>query len=87
MFWKIIGASAAALTMFGFLPQIFKIFRTKSARDVSLFTLLQLLAGVSLWVAYGAHLKDPIIILANSITLVSIITLLGLYFYYARPRP
>jgi len=55
MFWATIGLSAATLTMFAFIPQVIKVFRNKSAKDVSLMTLLQLSFGVSLWIAYGIH--------------------------------
>lgn len=58
MFWQFIGLGAATLTMFAFIPQIIKVVKTKSAKDVSLFTLLQLSLGVSLWIAYGLHLRD-----------------------------
>ncbi len=84
MFWIIVGSLAALLTMLAFFPQIFKALKTKSVRDVSLVTLLQLCVGVSLWIAYGIHLKDAIIIIANSITLLSVIILLALYFNYGR---
>jgi MtN3 and saliva related transmembrane protein len=82
--WTFIGVSAACLTMFSFFPQILKILRTRSARDVSIITLLQLSLGVTLWIAYGVHLKDPIIITANSVTLLSLGFLLFLYFMYGR---
>jgi len=84
MFWTIIGASAAVLTMFAFIPQIVKVLKTKSAKDVSVITLLQLSLGVSLWIVYGIHLKDAIIITANSTTLTTLILLLSLYFNYGR---
>lgn len=82
MIWTIIGLSAATLTMFSFVPQIFKVLKTKSAKDVSFFTLLQLMTGVCLWVIYGIYLKNAIIIIANAITLISLIVLLALYFNY-----
>jgi len=53
---------------------------------VSLLTLLQLSLGVSLWIAYGVHLKDAIIITANTFTLFSLIILLFLYFSYGRTQ-
>lgn len=82
MIWKCIGASAALLTMFGFLPQVIKIIRTKSARDVSLFTLLQFTLGVFLWMLYGIHLRDIIIIIANAVTFLTLIAALILYSKY-----
>lgn len=84
MLWTIIGITAATLTMFSFIPQIIKVAKTKSARDVSLLTLLQLSTGVCLWIVYGVYRKDAIIITANGITLVSLIILLLLYVRYGR---
>jgi MtN3 and saliva related transmembrane protein len=84
MLWSIIGSSAAILTMFSFIPQIIKVIKTKSAKDVSLVTLFQLSLGVSLWIVYGIYLKDIIIITANSVTLTTLIILLVLYFNYGR---
>lgn len=80
MSWQVIGALAATLTMFSFIPQIVKVLKTKSAKDVSLITLLQLSLGVSLWIVYGVHLKDRIIIAANAVTLATLAVLLLLYF-------
>ena len=82
MFWNIIGLLAATLTMFAFLPQLSKALKTKTLKDVSLLTLFQLAAGVSLWIIYGVYRKDIIIIIANTVTLISLIILLGLYFIY-----
>ncbi len=84
MYWSIIGSSAAVLTTCAFIPQIVKIYRTKSANDVSVLTLLQLSAGVVLWIAYGAYLKNAIIVLANAVMLVSLCVTLALYFRYKR---
>ena len=84
MHWSLIGTSAAILTMFSFVPQIVKVLKTKSAKDVSITTLFQLSLGVSLWIAYGVHLKNMIIIMANTITLVTLIVLLSLYFNFGR---
>ena len=86
MFWLMVGSSAAILTMFGFIPQIIKVLKNKSAKDVSLITLFQLSLGVSLWIVYGIHLRDAIIIMANSITLITLIIILCLYFNYEKAR-
>jgi len=84
MFWKIIGAAAATLTMFSFVPQIARSLRTKSVRDVSPVTLFQLSIGVLLWMIYGIYRQDPIIIVANAITLITLSVLIFLYFKYGR---
>ena len=83
---QLTGVAAAVLTTFAFVPQIIKASRTRSIGDVSLVTLLQFSAGAALWAAYGLYLKDRIIILANSVTLLTLIILLFLYFRYGGGR-
>lgn len=80
MEWYLIGIAAALLTTFGFVPQIIKMHRTKSAKDVSLVTLFQFSAGVILWTLYGIHLGDSIIIAANVITFITLVV--AIIFYY-----
>jgi MtN3 and saliva related transmembrane protein len=82
MFWQFIGMLAALLTMFSFVPQIIKTAASRSARDVSIITLLQLGSGVSLWIIYGIYRRDVIIVAANVITLLSLLLLIGLYFRF-----
>jgi len=84
MHWQLIGTAAATLTMFSFVPQIIKVLKTKSAKDVSITTLFQLSLGSLLWIAYGVHLRDKIIMTANTITLATLMVLLCLYFNFGR---
>lgn len=84
MFWPIVGIMAAALTMFSFIPQILKIIKTKSASDVSILTFVQLSIGVTLWIIYGIHLKNIIIIIANTVTLSTLVIALLLCFVYTK---
>jgi MtN3 and saliva related transmembrane protein len=79
MVWTVIGITAALLTMFGFVPQVVKMRKTKSAEDISGFTLIQFSIGAALWILYGTHLGDAIIVGANSISLVVTLTALALY--------
>ena len=82
MFWEMIGITAATLTMFGFVPQVIKILRTKSAKDVSPITLIQFSLGTLLWTAYGLHLKDKIIVVANIFTLLTLLFAVILYIRF-----
>ncbi|MFH1191709.1 MAG: lipid-A-disaccharide synthase N-terminal domain-containing protein, partial [Candidatus Omnitrophota bacterium] len=84
MIWTIIGAVAATLTMFSFVPQIFRSLRTHSVKDVSPVTLFQLSAGVLLWMIYGIARRDPIIIIANVVTLITLAELIFLYFKFGK---
>lgn len=61
---------AGGLTTASFVPQVTKIWKTKSAEDVSLSMFLAFCAGVSLWLVYGFIKRELAIILPNAITLV-----------------
>jgi MtN3 and saliva related transmembrane protein len=52
-----IGIVGAILSSLSFLPQVVKIWRTKSADDLSMPTILLLAANALTWMAYGL-LKD-----------------------------
>lgn len=83
LYWYLIGTVAAVLTTFGFVPQILKMRKTRSSKDVSLATLYQFSAGVILWTFYGFHIGDVIIIMANIICFLTLVAAIGFYHYYA----
>ena len=82
----LLGLSAGFLTTISFLPQVVKIWRSKSAADIStsMFALFSL--GLILWLIYGIYLQSMPIILANSITLVLTAIILILKYHYAFKR-
>ena len=80
--FKLIGLAAATLTMFSFVPQVVKMYKTRHASDVSLVMLVQMSLGVALWAVYGVSVRDPIIIFANVITLSTLLAALFLYFRF-----
>jgi len=82
IFWYLLGTVAAVLTTFGFVPQIIKMHKTRSSKDVSLATLYQFTAGVILWTFYGFHLGDVIIIMANIICFLTLVVAIGFYHHY-----
>jgi MtN3 and saliva related transmembrane protein len=63
------GSSAAALTTIAFIPQAWKVWRTKHTADISLGMYILFTTGVALWLAYGLMLDSWPIIIANSATL------------------
>ncbi|MBD1905789.1 SemiSWEET transporter [Funiculus sociatus GB2-A5] len=69
-FITILGLFAATLTTIAFLPQLFKIWHSKSAKDVSLEMLIIFCSGVFLWLVYGIYLQALPIIIANLVTLI-----------------
>ena len=73
---ELIGIFAGVLTTVAFLPQAIKIWRSKSARDVSLSMFVCFCTGVVLWVIYGFMLGAFPVILANVVTLCIAATIL-----------
>lgn len=68
-FVTLLGLFAAILTTISFLPQMLKIWRSKSAKDVSFIMLITFMSGLFLWLIYGIILGTWPIILANGVTL------------------
>ena len=65
-----IGALASVLTTISFIPQVWRVWKTRSARDLSLPMYLIFTMGVALWLVYGVMLGSWPIIVGNAITVV-----------------
>jgi MtN3 and saliva related transmembrane protein len=65
-----LGIAAAALTTISQVPQVLKVWRTRSVEDLSLRMYLSLWLGLVLWLVYGLVLRDVPLILANGVSLV-----------------
>ncbi len=75
---------AGICTAISLLPQLLKIIRSKKADDISLFYLVILLCGLSLWVWYGFLREDIPIIATNSFSLLLNIAIIVLGVRYKR---
>lgn len=73
-----IGTAGGIVSSVTFLPQVIKIWKTKSAKDLSMMTLFFLTLNVSLWLTYGLLKTDFPLIITNSIVLTMI--LIMVYF-------
>ena len=51
-------------------PQVVRVWRTRSAEDISLAMYLVFIAGVVLWILYGLQIRSLPVVLANGATLV-----------------
>lgn len=79
----LLGLVAGALTTVSFLPQLFKIWQSKSASDLSFVMLLILNTGVFLWLVYGFLIGDTAVIVTNSLTLILACVILGFKLKYS----
>ena len=66
----LIGSLASTLTTVAFVPQVWRAWKTRSARDLSLPMYLIFTTGVVLWFVYGLLLGAVPIIVGNAVTLV-----------------
>lgn len=68
MLTSIIGYTAALVTTFCLLPQLYKIIINKNSEGISVLTYAILLTGQILWVIYGLLVDDKVIISANLVS-------------------
>ena len=66
----ILGLFAGILTTISFLPQVIKIWKTKSGKDVSFGMVCTYIAGACMWLVYGFISKDLPILMTNFFGLV-----------------
>jgi len=72
----LIGLVAGFLTTVAFVPQVIKIWKSRSANDVSLPAFAAFAVGVAGWIAFGVLKGEASIILWNVVTLVLAIAIL-----------
>ncbi|MDB0042635.1 SemiSWEET transporter [Flavobacteriaceae bacterium] len=75
---EIIGFAAAFLTTIAFVPQVLKVFKTKSVDGLSLTTYLLYVSGLALWFIHGINLESLSMIVGNFISVI--LTLIILFF-------
>jgi len=63
-----LGLLAGALTTSSAFPQLIKSYRTKSTEDLSIWFLIAILSGVTLWILYGVAVSDIPLILTNTVS-------------------
>lgn len=80
----VIGYVAATCTTLSFLPQLIRVLRLRSARDISLGMFLIFSAGTALWLTYGLLSNSRPVAAANAVTLVLSISILILKLRFDR---
>ena len=78
------GLIAGGITTIATLPQVIRVYKLKSAREISLTFTTLMIIGLSSWLTYGVFLRLPPIILWNSITLILFLALLYAKLNYGR---
>ncbi len=81
---EILGLIAGAITTGSFIPQVIRVFKIKSARDISLSFILAFVVGDSLWLAYGIYINQLPIIFWNVLAIIFALVLLFGKLKYSR---
>jgi MtN3 and saliva related transmembrane protein len=71
-----IGLIAALFTTVALFPQLVKIWKTKSTKDISTGMFALYCGGVLLWLVYGILLQNLPIIIANSLAFIQAVFIL-----------
>ena len=77
----LIGIFAGILTTGAFLPQMVKVFSTRSANDFSYGWLFLTITGLSLWLIYGILLSSLPIAVFNFLTILFLLVIVYFKIY------
>lgn len=65
-------------------PQAMKIIKMKSSSNVSILTYFILVIGVLIWITYGISINNFPIVSTNSLSLVSLTSVIVVYYKYKK---
>lgn len=77
-FIDILGYIAAIGTTSSFIPQAYKVYKTKHTEDLSLGMFLFFCTGTLLWIIYAALISSFPVIIANVVTIVLALYILAM---------
>lgn len=78
------GYVAAILTTFSFVPQLLRVWRTRSVADISLGMYTMYTVGIAIWLAYGIMIMSWPVIVSNFITLIFAACVLAMKIRFGR---
>ena len=79
---ELLGFIAAGLGAISFLPQLIKIWRFRSVKDISTGMYVIYIFSVILWLIYGIIIKSEPLILAEILTLILVSTILVMKYMW-----
>jgi MtN3 and saliva related transmembrane protein len=79
---EFLGYIAAGLSAISFLPQLIKIWRFRSVKDISTGMYVIYAFSVILWLVYGIIIKSEPLILAEILTLILVSTILVMKYMW-----
>lgn len=83
VFTALLGITMSA----AYFPQAYRIFKTKSSRDVSILSFSIFAGGTLIWTLYGFYIQDLVVILSFIVGVVGSWSVLGLALFYRKKTP
>jgi len=83
---SILATAFGSIMGFSNFFQAHRIFKRKSARDISLTTFGMLFAGALVWVLYGLELRNSPVIISNLVGVLGAGSVLIGWFKYGRNK-
>lgn len=81
---SILATTVGSLMALASLPQIYKIYKRKSAKDISALSFSFYILGGIIWMLYGIELKSFAVIFSNSLSVLTSAIVLFQWFLYGR---
>ncbi|WP_269623377.1 SemiSWEET transporter [Prochlorococcus marinus] len=82
----LLGLIAGTFTTIAFVPQLLKVWNSKSAKDISYVMFIMFIFGIVLWEIYGWEIHSLPVILFNVITFLLGSAILTLKFIFERNK-
>jgi MtN3 and saliva related transmembrane protein len=79
-----VGSVAGALTTLSFLPQVIRVYKLRSAHDLSYGYLGMFATGVTAWFVYGLLIRSVPVITTNVVTLSLVSAIIFMKWYFER---
>jgi MtN3 and saliva related transmembrane protein len=84
---SILATVSGIIASFAIIPQVYKIFKRKSAKDISPWTYAYLALSGFIWVAYGFEINSFPLIITNLIGSITLLIVVFGWFCYGRDNP
>ena len=71
---------------FAMIPQVYRIFKRKSAKDISIWTYAYMFAAGVVWVLYGFNIDSFPIVISNLIGSIILVGIIVGWVLYGREK-
>ena len=80
---EILGLIAGTLSCITFVPQIFKTWKSKSVKDISVSSFLIVVSSTIVWIFYGILINSISVLLTNIVVFFTAIIMLWMKWKFS----